>query len=57
MQTDGRFIGSKPLMFAMDEITGWDLDYEWQMDVARFLKIKNMFTKNILDLGQIFESL
>ena len=40
MKKDGRFIGSKPLMFAMDELTGWDLDYEWQMNVARHLKNK-----------------
>jgi CMP-N-acetylneuraminic acid synthetase len=40
MESDGRFVGSKPFMFPMDEITGWDLDYPWQMDVAKFLKNK-----------------
>lgn len=35
---DGRFVGDKPAMFAMDGIQGWDIDEEWQLDVARLLE-------------------
>ena len=27
----------KPTMFTMNEIQGWDLDYPWQLDLARSL--------------------
>lgn len=37
MLKDGRFIGKKPIMFTMNEIQGWDLDYPWQLDLARVL--------------------
>ena len=37
MQKDGRFIGNNPKMYVMDEISGWDLDYPWQLDIAKFL--------------------
>ena len=37
MIKDGRFIGKKPIMFTMNEIQGWDLDYPWQLDLARAL--------------------
>ena len=37
MLKDGRFIGKKPIMFTMNEIQGWDLDYPWQLDLARAL--------------------
>lgn len=37
MLNDGRFIGKKPIMFTMNEIQGWDLDYPWQLDLARAL--------------------
>ena len=36
MLKDGRFVG-KPTMFTMNEIQGWDLDYPWQLDLARSL--------------------
>lgn len=32
---DGRFVGDKPAMFAMDQITGWDIDEEWQLRAAQ----------------------
>jgi len=44
MIRDGRFIGKKPLMFKMSEITGWDLDYPWQLEVARAL-VKHGYAK------------
>tara|TARA_B100000989_G_scaffold151871_1_gene113324 strand:+ start:6422 stop:7093 length:672 start_codon:yes stop_codon:yes gene_type:complete len=37
MIRDGRFIGKKPIMFTMNEIQGWDLDYPWQLDLAKSL--------------------
>ena len=37
MIKDGRFIGKKPFMYTMNEIQGWDLDYPWQLDLARAL--------------------
>lgn len=37
MIKDGRFIGNKPYMYLMDEISGWDLDYPWQLELARTL--------------------
>ncbi|MDB4070124.1 hypothetical protein N9518_03445 [Candidatus Pelagibacter sp.] len=37
MIKDGRFIGKTPFMYAMSEIQGWDLDYPWQLDLARTL--------------------
>jgi CMP-N-acetylneuraminic acid synthetase len=44
MLKDGRFIGNKPFMYIMDEITGWDLDYRWQLEAARHL-VKKKFVK------------
>ena len=37
MIKDGRFIGKTPFMYTMSEIQGWDLDYPWQLDLARTL--------------------
>ncbi len=37
MIKDGRFIGKKPQMFQLNEIQGWDLDHNWQLDLARAL--------------------
>jgi CMP-N-acetylneuraminic acid synthetase len=37
MIKDGRFIGKKPIMYTMNEIQGLDLDYPWQLDLARTL--------------------
>ena len=42
MIKDGGFIGKKPLMFILNEIQGMDIDYEWQLKVARTL-IKHKF--------------
>lgn len=44
MIKDGRFIGKKPIMFTMNEIQGWDLDYPWQLDLARAL-VKYKYAK------------
>jgi CMP-N,N'-diacetyllegionaminic acid synthase len=37
MIKDGRFVGKKPIMYTMNEIQGLDLDYPWQLDLARTL--------------------
>lgn len=37
MIKDGKFVGKKPIMFTMNEIQGWDLDYPWQLELARTL--------------------
>lgn len=44
MIEDGRFIGKKPIMFTMNEIEGWDLDYPWQLEVAKSL-VKHKYAK------------
>ena len=44
MEKDGRFIGKKPQMFAMNEIQGWDLDDPWQLETARAL-VKHKYVK------------
>ena len=38
MLADGRFIGDAPAMYTMDPVRGWDIDEEWQLDVARLLE-------------------
>jgi CMP-N-acetylneuraminic acid synthetase len=37
MIVDGRFIGNRPLMYVMNEVEGWDLDYPWQLETAKAL--------------------
>lgn len=37
MKKDGLFVGKKPLMFEMDEISGWDINYNWELKVAKYL--------------------
>ena len=37
MIKDGRFVGNKPIIYEMNEINGWDLDYPWQLTLARAL--------------------
>ena len=44
MIKDGGFIGKKPFIFEMNEIDGWDLDYPWQLEIARSL-LKFKYTK------------
>ena len=44
MIKDGGFIGKKPIMFEMDEIQGWDIDYYWQLELARTL-VKYKYSK------------
>jgi|TARA_B110000444_G_C18841752_1_gene599390 CMP-N,N'-diacetyllegionaminic acid synthase len=44
MMKDGRFIGNKPYIFPVNEIEGWDLDYPWQLELARTL-VKFKYTK------------
>lgn len=44
MIKDGGFIGKKPIMFTMDEIQGWDIDYYWQLELARTL-VKYKYSK------------
>jgi len=46
MMTDGKFLGSRPLMYVVDEITGWDIDDEWEMRLAQ------MIWENKLEGGQ-----
>jgi len=36
MAEDGLFISGKAHMFVMDELTGWDIDYPWQLQFAQF---------------------
>ena len=38
MLADGRFIGDAPAMYTMAPVRGWDIDEEWQLDVARLLE-------------------
>ena len=38
MARDGRFVGDCPKLFEMSPIAGWDIDEEWQLDVARLLE-------------------
>lgn len=44
MIADGGFVGKKPLIFEMNEIQGWDIDYPWQLKIARSL-VKFGFAK------------
>lgn len=44
MIKDGRFVGKKSQMFALNELQGWDLDHPWQLDTARML-VKNKYVK------------
>tara|TARA_Y100000741_G_C18225387_1_gene547583 strand:+ start:898 stop:1032 length:135 start_codon:yes stop_codon:yes gene_type:complete len=41
MIKDGKFIGKKPLMFEMKETEGWDVNYEWELQVCNLLSKKN----------------
>ncbi len=44
MIKDGGFIGKRPIIFKMNEIQGWDLDYPWQLKLANAL-IKHRYVK------------
>ena len=37
MIMDGGFERKRPLIFEMNEIQGWDIDYPWQLKIARSL--------------------
>lgn len=37
MARDGRFVGDAPRLFEMTPVAGWDIDEEWQLQVAQEL--------------------
>lgn len=47
MEKDGLFVGKKPLLFSMDEISGWDINYPWELVVAKILLRNKKQTKMI----------
>lgn len=37
MAEDGKLVGTRAFMYAQDQVTGWDIDYPWQMEFARVI--------------------